>query len=208
MSRDYFGIDISRWQKNIDYAEASKAVDFVIIKAGGSEDGFYKDSMFEEHYKMFHDIYNKPCGCYYFVGPNFYGEGSGVADANRFINIIKGKKFEYPVSLDIETTLPARKLEATAAAIAFCDTMEKAGYYVNIYASDISGFKDRLYLNDLKRFDKWVARYGCEPQVVQYWNMWQYSSSGNIAGIPERVDLDKSKVDFSAVMKRSHLNGY
>lgn len=208
MNKTYFGIDISRWQKNIDYSLASSAIDFAIIKAGGSDAGFYKDSMFETHYKNLHDICKKSCGAYYFVGPNFYGADSGKADAERFINIIKGKKFEYPVALDIETTLPSRKLEATEASIAFCEVMEDAGYYVSIYASDIAGFKDRLYLQDLRSYDKWVARYGSEPTYCKQWNIWQYSSKGKIAGIPGYVDLNRSKLNFAQVMRSAHLNGY
>ena len=45
------GIDVSHWQGNIDYeaVKNSGKVDFVIIKAGGSDDGFYEDSKFREY---------------------------------------------------------------------------------------------------------------------------------------------------------------
>ena len=38
------GIDVSHWQGNINFTKVKKAgVDFAIIKAGGSDAGFYRD---------------------------------------------------------------------------------------------------------------------------------------------------------------------
>ena len=43
----YKGIDVSRWQGNIDFHQVKAAgIDFVIIKAGGSDAGFYTDKNF------------------------------------------------------------------------------------------------------------------------------------------------------------------
>lgn len=205
---EYNGIDISRWQKNLNYDLIAKSVDFAIIKAGGSDAGFYRDSMFESHYKHLHEYRHLPCGAYYFVGKDFYGTGAGIADAVRFLDIIKGKKFEYPIALDIETTQPGKKNLATDASIAFCETLENAGYYVVIYASDISGFKDRLDLSRLTAYDKWVARYGSKPKYVTDYGIWQSSSKGSIPGIPGNVDLDVAYKDYESIMKRAHLNGF
>ncbi|MBR6385651.1 MAG: hypothetical protein IKS03_05995, partial [Ruminococcus sp.] len=87
-------------------------------------------------------------------------KADGIADAKRFLEIIKGKTFEYPVYIDLEATSPSNRNGATEACIGFCETMENAGYYCGIYASDVSGFNDRLILSKLDKFDKWVARYG------------------------------------------------
>ena len=86
--------------------------------------------------------------------------------------------------------------------------MEAMGYYVGIYASDISGFKDRLNINQLNAFDKWVARYGSEPKYVKNYGIWQYSSSGVVDGIKGRVDVNYSKVDYPGIIKTHHLNGF
>lgn len=205
---EFHGIDISRWQKNCNYDLIAKSVDFVLIKAGGSDAGFYRDSMFENHYKHLHEYRHVPCGAYYFVGKDFYGTGSGVADAVRFLDIIKGKKFEYPIALDIETTQPGKKTLATDAAIAFCETLENAGYYVVIYASDISGFQDRLEIERLEAYDKWVARYGSKPKYVRKYGIWQSSSKGIIPGINGNCDLDHAYYDYEKIIKNAHLNGF
>ena len=201
------GIDVSSWQGNIDFNKVkASGIQFVILKAGGSDAGFYKD-------KRFYDNYVKATqaglhvGAYYFVGKNCKSSADGLADAMRFADIIKECVLDYPVYIDFEAPDASNKQGNTDAVNAFCAYMESAGYYVGIYASDISGFKDRLYLDQLNRYDKWVARYGSEPKFVKSWGMWQASSKGNIPGIAGHVDLDYSRNDYNAIIRCYHLNG-
>lgn len=204
----YNGIDISRWQGVINFNQVkASGVDFAIIKAGGSDKGLYKDSKFETYYASCKNLGIKT-GSYYFVGPDCISAADGIADAERFLNIIKGKSFEYPVYIDIETTPKTAKKGATDAVIAFCETLENNGYYAGIYASDISGFHDALQLERLEKFDKWVARYGKSPQYVPVFGMWQYSSKGSVPGIIGHVDMDISYIDYDKIMKSKHLNGF
>lgn len=202
------GIDISHWNGDIDFSKVkTSGVDFVIIKAGGSDKGFYTDSKFKDNYaKAVAAKLN--VGAYYFAGKNFRGIESGIADARRFIKILDGLKFEYPVFLDIEAQENRYKEEITDAAVAFCEEMEKAGYYVGIYASDISGFRDKLNHDRIKDYAHWVARYGKEPEICKSYGMWQYSSKGSISGIVGSVDMDISSVDYAKVIKEKGFNNY
>lgn len=202
------GIDVSHWNGKIDFEKVKKSgIDFVIIKAGGSDKGFYKDVKFDEYYSGATGA-GLLIGSYYFVGKNCTSYDDGVADAERFYNIIKGKIFDYPVYIDLESTAPQNKKGATDACIGFCRTMEKHGYYSGIYASDVSGFNERLELSRLTDFDKWVARYGTSPKIVKDYGVWQYSSEGKIDGIRGFVDLDISNKSYPTIMKRAYLNGY
>ena len=202
------GIDVSRFQDTIDWAAVKQSgIEFAIIKAGGSDAGFYTDSMFERNYAGAKAV-GMPIGAYYYVGPNCTSREDGIADAKRFLEIIKGKQFEYPVYIDVEESAPVAKTGATDACIGFCQTMEQAGYYCGIYASDISGFVDRLDLSRLTQYDKWVARYGSKPTAVKTYGMWQGSSTGKIAGITDDVDLDECYMDYPDIIKRAGLNGF
>ena len=202
------GIDISHWNGSIDFDKVkASGVEFVIIKAGGSDKGFYTDPMFITNYaKAVAAKLN--VGAYYFAGKNFRGIESGIADAKRFIKILDGLKFEYPIFLDIEAQENRYKEEITDAAIAFCEEMEKAGYFVGIYASDISGFKDKLNHDRIKDYAHWVARYGKEPEICKSYGIWQYSSKGRIPGIIGSVDMDLSAVDYAKVIKEKGFNNY
>lgn len=202
------GIDVSRFQGVIDWAAVKAAgVDFAIIKAGGSDAGLYTDSAFERNYEGAKAA-GVPVGAYYFVGRLCISRADGIADAERFIDMLKGKEFEYPVFIDLEETAPKDKAGATEAVIAFCETMESAGYYCGIYASDISGFKDRLDISRLTAFDKWVANYSTQPKYVASYGMWQKSSKGRIAGIFGDVDIDEAYQDYPTIIKANGLNGF
>lgn len=202
------GIDVSRHQGDINWNLVKESgIEFAIIKAGGSDDGFYEDSKFQINYAEAKNN-GLPVGAYYFVGPKFTSEESGKADAERFLAILKSKTFEMPVVLDLESTSPSDRDGATDAAIAFCEVLEKAGYYVVIYASDISGFKDRLDIDRLTEYDKWVARYGSEPQYVNDYGIWQYTSEGSVSGIYGNVDMNAACKDYPSIIKTSGLNGF
>ena len=202
------GIDISHWNGDIDFNKVKAAgIEFVIIKAGGSDRGFYTDSKFRENYEKAKAA-GLFVGAYYFVGKKFYGDLSGIEDAKRFIKILQGMQFEYPVYLDVETTDARYKELATDAAIAFCSTMEAAGYYVGIYASDISGFKEKLNHSRLEKYAHWVARYSKDPEVCKEGVIHQYSSKGAVDGIVGSVDLDKASCDYSKYIIAGGFNGF
>ena len=205
----YRVIDISHWNGNINF-NLVKASDIwgVIIKSGGSDAGLYTDPRFEEYYNAAVSA-GLHVGAYYFVGKKCVTAADGTADANRFMTMLKGKKFDLPVYLDFEAPAPATKTGNTQAAIAFCRAMEKAGYFTGIYASDVSGFVQRLNSTQLLSFTWWVARYGSVPtRATKNMTMWQYSSSGSVSGITGRVDMNHCYIDFPAIIKKSGLNGY
>lgn len=204
------GIDISHWQKKVDFRvlKEEDQIDFCILKAGGSDKGFYVDSTFYPRYEEC-KRYNINVGAYYFVGSKCDSAADGYADAIRFLHIIDKLKFEYPVFIDFEAPDSSNVAGNTDSVIEFCMTMEDNGYYVGIYASDISGFKDRLQLDRLQSFDKWVARYGKEPEYVKKYGIWQCSSKGLFEGIPgQHVDCDVSFKDYASIMKKRGLNGF
>lgn len=205
----YKGIDVSFYQGNIDWNKVKAAgIKFAILKAGGSDSGFYVDKTFSTNYYRAKDA-GIAVGAYYFAGPYFQGKAAGKADAERFLHIIKGKKFEYPLVIDIEAQQISRKARTTDAAIAFCETLERAGYYAMIYASDISGFHDRLQTDRLNAYDKWVAKYSSRPpEHVKKFGIWQHSCKGRVNGIKSYVDLDISYNNYPAIIKNAGLNGY
>lgn len=206
------GIDVSGSQGVIDWKKVkADGVQFAILKAGGSNAGFYTADRFAENYKAA-TAAGVPLGAYYYVGENFKTAADGKADAQRFLAILKGKRFAYPVFVDVEETRPADKAGVTDATLAFCETVEKAGYYVGIYSSAVSGFVDRLDAARLKKFDFWVADYRASTieagKPALACGMWQYSDKGRVNGITGNVDLDVAFVDYPALIKAKGLNGY
>ena len=211
------GIDISHWQGNIDFRTVkNNGYNFVMIKAGGSDDGYYKDSNFETYY-LNAKLAGMKVGTYYFTGYNFFTELQGQTEAKKFLELIKGKTFEYPVCVDVEAVSTIRGRDnITTATIAFCKELEKAGYYATIYASDISGFKSRMNIDRLDCYDKWVAKYSSNPPTyVKNYGIWQYGGSQNyicspkVQGVSSTVcDQNYSYKDYNNIIKNAGLNGF
>lgn len=183
------GIDISHWQGDIDYqaVKNSGEVDFVILKAGGSDSGFYEDSKFREYLEGFQNVGIPILGAYYFVGSGCTSYDDGVADGNRLCDMLDGTGLRYAI-LDLESTSPSDRDGATQASIGFMNTCINRGYETMIYASDVSGFQDRLNIDELGNYKKWVARYGTQPRYVSDYVMWQYTSTEEVDGINGNVD--------------------
>lgn len=206
-----FGIDISHWQGNFDFNRAkSEGVKFVILKAGGGDFGLYKDSKFESNYKK-----AKEAGLG--VGAYFFGYAFSVEEAeneaNKFLSIIDGKQFDYPVYYDVEGKMIDKKKsknDLTDAVVAFCEKVEKAGYFVGIYSGE-SAFGKDMDARQVSRFAKWIARWTKKRPATES-GMWQFGGEKNflrsnkIAGVV--CDQDYCYVDYPALIKEKKLNGY
>lgn len=178
-----FGIDVSHWQGDFNFARAksNEGVEFAILKAGGGDAGLYKDSKFEANYEKCEDC-GLPKGAY------FYGNAKSVAEAKKeaeyFISILSGKKYEYPVFYDVEGKMITDNDRAALTEIvkAFCSTMEAAGYWVGIYSSE-SFFNSEMNDGELTRYSHWVARWGKSkpaPSSGAETQMWQFGGETNL----------------------------
>lgn len=202
------GIDVSSWQGIIDFQKVREdGICFAIIKAGGSDAGCYIDKRFYENVAKA-TAAGIPCGAYYFVGKGCTSYDAGRADAERFERIIRSVKLLFPVYIDFEAPDAMNKAGNTEAVKAFIDYMTMKGYLCGVYASDISGFRDKLHLSELWDKQKWVARYGSEPKYCKPYQMWQASSKGNIDGINGHVDIDYCNVDYAHYIVTNHFNGF
>lgn len=210
-----FGIDVSRWQGDFNFANAknNEGVEFAIIKAGGGDDGLYKDSRFEDNYRKCMEC-GLPKGAY------FFGNAKSVADAKKeaeyFISILSGKKYEYPVFYDVEGKMIADNDRATLTEIvkAFCSTMEAEGYWVGIYSSE-SFFISKMNDGELTRYSHWIARWGKSKPVLSSGaetQMWQFGGETNLIRSNkingQTCDQNYCYVDYPAKIKAAGLNGY
>lgn len=209
-----FGIDISYYQTGMDLKKVKDSgVKFAILRAGytgyGNGISKAKDTEFENFYKNA-KANGLGVGAYWFSRATTYENGKAEAKY-MYENCLKGKTFEYPIYIDVEDTYyqsKAGKTAVTNAIKGFCEYLENKGYYVGIYGSDISSFKEMMNISDLTDYDKWVARYGSEPKYVKSYGVWQYSSTGRVNGFDKDVDLNYAYKDYPSIMKNNGLNGF
>ena len=208
-----FGIDISSYQNGINMnTMKNNGVQFAILRAGftgwGTGVNYNKDKCFEDFYNQCKNA-GVNVGAYWYSCANT--RDKGIAEAKfMYDNCLKGKQFEYPIYIDVEDShwQKGNKTGVTEAIKGFCEYLENLGYYVGIYASDISGFKEMMDIEQLKGYDKWVARYGSEPKYMTNYQMWQYASTARVSGFNENLDGNYVYVDYPTTIKNGGFNGY
>lgn len=175
--------DISKWQGNIDWSKASKALDLVIIRTqygAGTED--YMHSSYEASATK----YGVPFGVYSYVLSST--PANARAEARKFYNrASKNTKFYV---LDVEEfTNKSTPYTMRTIIEAYVDelrslTDKKVGLYVanHLYSSL------NLKISD---FDfVWIPRYSSQPPSYKY-HLWQYTDRGRVPGIGGNVDLNR-----------------
>lgn len=208
------GLDISSYQNGINFDVIKNAgINFLILRAGftgwGTGTNYNKDNCFEDFYKQAKQ-YNIPVGAYWYSCANTYEKG--VAEA-RFMyeNCLKGKHFEFPIYIDVEEDRHQKvgKTYVTRAIKGFCETLEKLGYYVGIYAN-LNYFNNYIDTASLYMYDKWFAYWKKDLNKPSFlygdYGLWQNSSDGYVAG--QRVDTNIAYKDYPSIIKNAKLNGF
>lgn len=190
------GIDVSKWNKTIDWEKVKEAgVEFVIIRCGyrgASTGALVLDPMYEQNIRgaIEADI---PVGVYFFT--QAVDEVEAVEEASMVIRLIEDYDVDYPVFLDSESAGGrgrADGLEAeerTRIHKAFLDTVKASGYETGIYGSR-NWLNEQVDMEELSDYRTWLAEYAEIPAYDGYYHMWQYTSKGSVDGIETRVDLN------------------
>ena len=207
------GVDLSSYQRltQAEYDSIAKNVDFAILRASftGYRTGITLtyDKLFETHYQ---ELSKRavPLGAYHYSCANTPDKAR--AEAEYFKNQLQGKEFLYPVFFDVENEKWQGSLlrsELTDVCIAFCDSMEKAGYYTGIYANKY--WLSSLVGGRLKPYDIWIAHYTDATDESKYKNyaLWQYTETGRIPGVTVPLDLNICYIDYPKIIKEKGLNG-
>ena len=205
------GIDVSRWNKTIDWEKVKEdGIEFAIIRCGyrGATGGaLVLDSMYEDNIKGAIEA-GIPVGVYFFTQAT--SEVEAVEEASMVISLIEDYDVDYPVFLDSESAGGkgrADVLEAderTKYHQAFLETIASAGYEGGVYASK-NWLNNRLDMTQLSQYKIWMAEYADVPTYDKYYNMWQYTSKGTVDGIETRVDLNLSYMNIDTSI--NHAKG-
>lgn len=192
------GIDVSKWQKEIDWDKVkNEGVDFAIIRCGyrGSVTGsLVEDPYFEQNIKGARAAGIK-VGVYFFT--QAVNEVEAVEEASMVISLVRDYELQYPVFIDTEGAGGNGRAdslnveERTAVCEAFCTTVKNAGLEAGVYASR-NWYNNKLTASTLESYAIWLAEYRSVPLYQGYYQMWQYTSKGKINGINGNVDLNVS----------------
>ena len=186
------GIDISRWQGDVDFAKLKENnVEFIMIRLGGQEgvDGeYYIDSKFERNMEEAKK-YGFAVGVYFYSYA--YTEEEAINQAKYVIDNLKGYDLKLPIVFDWECWNKFNKLnvslyDITKVQNAYLDYVSKKGYKAARYGSKnalVYEWQDSHHLT-------WLAHYISETNYEGEYFMWQRCDTGRVAGINGAVDVD------------------
>lgn len=191
------GIDVSKWQGDIDWgAVASSGISFAIIRAGyrgASTGALIEDPYFRKNIAGATRAGIK-VGVYFFT--QAITEAEAIEEASMTLSLVSGYNLSYPIFIDTESASNGRangldKGTRTAVVDAFCRTIANAGQRPGIYASK-NWYNNNLNAPALSNYCIWVAQYNATCTYSGKYNIWQYSSAGSVPGIKGRVDMNIS----------------
>ena len=195
------GVDVSKYQGNIDWNQVkASGIEFAIIRVGYRGYGtgvLVEDSTFRQNIKGATAAGLK-------VGLYFYSqainETEAVEEASMVISLCQGYNISYPIYFDTEKVAGdtgradnISRAQRTANAVAFCETIRNSGYKAGVY-SYASWFYNQLNMASLSPYSIWIAQYRNELSFDYNYDIWQYSSTGSVPGIPKPTDMNVSKL--------------
>lgn len=183
------GIDISKWQEDVDFNKVKNAgAEFVIIRLGVFNDGeLGMDVRYEEYIQKAYEAGLK-------IGLYFYSEASTEQEVLDSVNYIV-ENIHYPLDLPIAydwedwsnyNSYHISLYEFNRLGYLFMDKIRENGYDSIIYGS--TNYFRNMW--DMKDIPVWVAQYYKEVTYEGKYSMWQLTSSAKIDGIKGAVDVD------------------
>ncbi len=187
------GIDVSKWQGNINWASVkASGIEWAIIRAGYR--GYSTGALVEDPY--YRQNINGAVAAGLDVGIYIFSQAitvqEAVEEASFCLSLAAGYNMKYGITFDTEYQSGGRANNIstslrTQIANAFCDTVRQGGKIPMIYASK-SWFIHQLdyYAIDHNRI--WLAHYTTATDFAYRYDIWQYTGSGSCPGVSGHVD--------------------
>ena len=188
------GIDISKWQGNIDFKAVKDAgIEFVIMRIGSQrspDEEISMDVKFKEYYKAVKDNGLK-LGVYVYntsISPE-----DGIKTAKWVMKELNGDKLDFPIAYDWEnwTNFMDYKISLhtlSESYLAFEKELKDNGYDAMLYSSKY--YLENVWSN-YENSKIWLAHYTNQTDYQGKYMMWQMTSLAKINGITENtVDID------------------
>ena len=124
------GLDVSKFQGNVDWAKAAAGQDFVIIRAGYGRFASQEDPCFKKNVEGAFAA-GLPVGVYWYSYAATEAEARQEAEVCLSVIAPYRDKITLPVFFDQEyepSIIAATKAVRTACCVAFCKVIESAGY--------------------------------------------------------------------------------
>ncbi len=191
------GIDVSKWQGEIDWQKVKNAgIEFAIIRMGYQTD--YDGEYVIDPYFIANiegaKAENLPVGIY------FYSYAKNIQQAKEQAEWVKENLKNYEIDLPIAFDWESWNSFNTAgmsfytinkSANIFLDTLTNSGYKGMLYGS--KSYLEKIWYPT--HHDTWLAHYTSQTNYQGEYILWQMCDTGRIDGINGNVDIDIMYID-------------
>ena len=186
------GLDVSRWQGDINFQEVKDAgVEFVFVRVGsqrGVGGEYYIDPKFHQNIKGFNEV-GIPVGIYFYS----YADSikSAKTEAKWVVEQLKGYKVDLPVVFDWENWSFFQEFgisfyNLTEIAKSYLKVIEDAGYEGMLYSS--KNYLEKVWYKT--KYPVWLAHYTDKTNYEGEYKVWQLCANGRVSGINGNVDIN------------------
>lgn len=190
------GIDVSKYQGNINWAAASSAISFAVVRVGYRSIGTGALNIDPKGVQNIQGAkaHGITTGAYFYSTAQ--SEAQAVEEASLAIQQVQAAGgVSMPIFIDWEGNSRTNAVDAnTAAAIinAFCTTVRNSGYRAGLY-SDKNHLTHKINMGNVSGGTViWCAQYNTRCTYSGHYDMWQYTSKGSVPGINGNVDMNQS----------------
>lgn len=192
-----FVIDVSFAQGTIDWETAKKHIDGAIIRCGfGDNISSQDDSQWARNISECERL-GIPRGVYLYSYAD--SDAHAQSELQHLLRLLKGHTFQLPIYLDCEESYTASY--APRACEIICEGLKAAGYTPGVYANT-SWWNN--YLTNVTKYTRWVAQYNNVCTYNGSYDIWQFSSTGNVPGVHGNADVNYCYKEFSDLVKNSN----
>ena len=193
----YPGIDVSAFQGKIDWEQVRRSgIRFAMIRLGYRGYG-QKGTLVEDEFVDANLKGAKEAGL--FIGAYFFSQATTIEEVDEeiefFMEILGDTQLTMPIVFDweyISETARTANVDArtlTDMTLHFCREMEKRGLQPMVYFNWHQA-NTLMYLSELEDYPFWLALYSDRMNYPFKIEMWQYTASGKVPGIPGDVDIN------------------
>ena len=192
----YLGIDTSEHQWEVNWNAAAQVLDFAYVRLGYrgyTEGGLFLDPWFETNLAGA-SAAGLDTGVYFFSQATNVSEA--IEEAEFVIDHLRGFRVNLPIIYDWEKideeqarTTGLGDLTLTDCAVAFCRTIEHAGYDAGVYFNRYLGYYG-FDLSRLTDYAFWVSVPGDFPDYYYACDFWQCNFEASIPGVTGNADLN------------------
>lgn len=187
------GIDVSKWQRKIDFEKVKEdGASFVIMRIGVQKTLNGELEIDQYYYENMKNA--KKAGLK--VGVYLYSKATSqeeaIEHANWVIEKLNGTDLDLPIVFDWESwsiwnSLNLSLYDINLIADSYLNTVEANGYKGMLYGSKY--YLQNIWKND-NNYPVWLAHYTSKTDYKGEYFIWQICDTGKINGIEGAVDIN------------------